>query len=418
MNAPPSLTTARAAHGMRFGEFVALMASLMGVNALGIDAMLPALSMIGRELGVAIENHQQLIVVAYVACFGVGQLFWGPLADRYGRRNILVGAMVVYAAMSFTAAHAASFELLLAARATQGLSAASTRVLSISIIRDCYEGRRMAKVVSITFMVFLAVPIFAPSIGQLVLLVAPWRWIFYFLGGYSLLVALWASIRLPETLNPANRRAISFAVVGDALRQILTNRYSIGYTVAMAAVYGGLIGFINSSQQILLHSFHAPELFAICFAVAGSFMALAALINARFVERYGTRMISHAALLAIIIICLVRLGIIASGRETLLLFTLLNGLTFFFYGLTGSNFGAMAMAPMAHLAGTASSVQGFIQTSIATLVGLVIGQSFAGTTLPLTLGWELMGLAALAVILVVERGRLFRPQYPQPSPRG
>ncbi|MBW8910341.1 MAG: MFS transporter, partial [Sphingomonas sp.] len=304
MNAPPSLTTERAAHGMRFGEFVALMAALMAVNALGIDAMLPALSMIGQELGVTVENHQQL-------------------------------------------------------------AAASTRVLAISIIRDCYEGRRMAKVVSITFMVFLAVPILAPSIGQLVLLVAPWHWIFYFLGGFSLMVALWASIRLPETLDPANRRAISLGVLSDALRHILTNRDSIGYTAAMAAVYGGLIGFINSSQQIMLHTFHAPKLLAVCFAAMGGGMALAAFVNARFVERYGMRMISHSALLAMIALCLVRLGIIASGHETLLLFTLLNGLTFFFYGLTGSNFGAMAMAPMAHLAGTASSVQGFIQTSIA-----------------------------------------------------
>lgn len=416
MNAPPSITTGRTGHGMRFGEFVALMASLMAVNALGIDTMLPALGMIGKELGVTIENHQQLVMVVYLGCFGVGQLFWGPLADRYGRRNMLVGAMIIYAAMSFIAAHAGSFEMLLMARATQGLTAASTRVLSISIIRDCYEGRRMAKVVSITFMVFLAVPIVAPSIGQLILLVAPWHWIFYFLGAFSLVVAIWASMRLPETLDPVNQRAISVTVIGDAVRQILTNRYSIGYAAATAALYGGMVGFLNSSQQILLHSFHAPELFAICFAVAGGCMALGALINARFVERYGTRMISHWALLGMIAVCLVRLGIVASGHETLLLFTMMNGLTFLFYGLTASNFGAMAMAPMAHLAGTASSVQGFIQTSVGTLIGFVIGQSFAGTTLPLTLGWELMGLTALAIVLVVERGRLFRPQNPQPAP--
>ncbi|WP_340314101.1 multidrug effflux MFS transporter [Rhizorhabdus argentea] len=416
MNAPQSITIERAAHGMRLGEFVALMAALMAVNALGIDTMLPALTMIAKELGVTVENHEQLVVLVYIGCFGVGQLFWGPLADRYGRRNMLVGAMVVYAGMSFIAAHAASFELLLAARATQGLAAASSRVLALSIIRDCYEGRRMAKVTSMTYMAFLAVPIFAPSIGQLILLVAPWQWIFYFLGAFSLMVALWASIRLPETLDPANQRAISLVVVGDAVRQILTNRYSIGYTTAMAAVYGGLVGFINSSQQIFLHTFHAPELFAICFAFMGGFMAVAALINAHFVERFGMRMISHCALLAMVLLCLVRLGVVAGGHETLLLFTLLNGLTFFFYGLTGANFGAMAMAPMAHLAGTASSVQGFIQTSIATLAGLVIGQSFAGTTLPLTLGWELMALAALAIVLIAERGRLFRPQNPQPSP--
>lgn len=408
MNAPLTVTTDRPAHGLGFGEFVALMAALMAVNALGIDMMLPALGSIGHELGVSVENHQQLVVVAYIACFGVGQLFWGPLADRYGRRAPLIGAMIVYAAMSFIAAHAASFELLLGARALQGLTSASTRVLSISIIRDSYEGRRMAKVISLSFMVFLAVPIIAPTLGQLVLLVAPWRWIFYFLGAFSLGVALWAWLRLPETLNPANRRPISLRGIGDAIRQITTNRYSIGYTLATASVYGALLGFLNSSQQIISHVFHAPQLFALCFAAITGFMALAALFNARFVERFGMRLISHSALLLLIIICLVRIALVLSDQETLLLFTLLSGMSFFCYGLTGSNFGAMAMEPMAHIAGTASSVQGFIQTSVATVIGLIIGQSFAGTTLPLTVGWELVGLAALAVVLTTERGQLFR----------
>ena len=408
MNAPLTVTTDRPAHGLGFGEFVGLMAALMAVNALGIDMMLPALGTIGHELGVSVENHQQLVVVAYIACFGVGQLFWGPLADRYGRRAPLIGAMIVYAAMSFIAAHAASFELLLGARALQGLMSASTRVLSISIVRDSYEGRRMAKVISLSFMVFLAVPIIAPTLGQLVLLVAPWRWIFYFLGAFSLGVALWAWLRLPETLNPANRRPISLRGIGDAIRQITTNRYSIGYTLATASVYGALLGFLNSSQQIISHVFHAPQLFALCFATITGFMALAALFNARFVERFGMRLISHSALLLLIIICLVRIALVLSDQETLLLFTLLSGMSFFCYGLTGSNFGAMAMEPMAHIAGTASSVQGFIQTSVATVIGLIIGQSFAGTPLPLTVGWELVGLAALAVVLTTERGQLFR----------
>ena len=408
MNAPLTITTDRPAHGLGFGEFVGLMAALMAVNALGVDMMLPALGSIGHELGVSVENHQQLVVVVYIACFGIGQLFWGPLADRYGRRPLLIGAMIVYAAMSFTAAHAASFELLLGARALQGLSSASTRVLSISIIRDSYEGRRMAKVVSLSFMVFLAVPVIAPTLGQMVLLVAPWRWIFYFLGVFSLGVALWAWLRLPETLDPTNRRPISLYGIGDAIRQIATNRYSIGYTLAIASLYGGLLAFLNSSQQIISHVFHAPQLFALCFATITGFMAFAALFNARFVERFGMRMISHSALVSLIVICFLRLALVLSGQETLLIFTLLSGVSFFFYGLTASNFGAMAMEPMAHIAGTASSVQGFIQTSMATVIGLIIGQAFAGTTLPLTLGWEMIGLAALAVVLTAERGKLFR----------
>lgn len=415
MNAPAPMTTDSPRHGLPFGEFVALMAALIAVNALGVDMMLPALGMIGRDLAVSVENHQQLVVVAYISGFGIGQLFWGPLADRYGRRPVLLGAMAVYAAMSFLAALAGSFELLLVARATQGLSSASTRVLSVSIVRDCYAGRRMAKVLSLSFMVFLAVPIVAPTLGQMVLLVAPWHWIFYILGAYSLSVGLWAWLRLPETLDPANRRAINLGAITAAARAFVTNRISIGYTVAMGFIYGGLLAFLNSSQQILLHVFKAPEKFTICFAVIAGFMGLATLLNARFVERFGMRMISHFALVALILLCFIHLVIVLTGRETLLLFTLLNGLSFFFYGLAGSNFGAVAMDPMGHIAGTAASIQGFLSTVIGTVVGIIIGQSFAGTTLPLTLGWELNSLAAFAVLLVAERGRLFRAQTAPPQ---
>lgn len=408
MNAPAAADTQRAKHGLPFGEFVGLIASLIAVHALGIDVMLPALGLIGRDLGIAVENHQQLVIIVYIAGFGIGQLFWGPIVDRFGRRRILLGAMAVYAGMSFIAALAGSFELLLLARLFQGLSAASTRILSQSIIRDCYSGRQMARVSSSAFMIFLAVPILAPTLGQLILLVAPWHWIFYLLGAYSLGVAFWAWKRLPETLDPTHRRPASLRSIADAARSVATNRQSLGYTVAMGLIYGGLLAFLNSAPQILLHVFHAPELFATCFAIITAFMVVAALMNARMVERYGMRLISHIALVSLILICLVRLAVVLTGQETLVLFTLLNGLSFLCYGLVGSNFGALAMDPMGHIAGTAASVQGFLSTAIGTIVALIIGQSFAGSTLPLTLGWEFEALAALAVVLITERGRLFR----------
>lgn len=415
MHAPSPEPTNDVAHGLPMWEFIVMMASLTAVNALGIDMMLAALPEIGQALHISVENHQQLVVSVYIGAFGIGQLFWGPLADRFGRRPILLGAMVVYAAMSFLAAHAESFELLLAARAAQGLSAASSRVLTSSIIRDCYSGRHMAKIMSLSFMAFLAVPVLAPALGQIVLLVAPWHWIFYVLGAFSLGVGLWAGLRLPETLAPANRRPISVLAIARAARQVVTNRYSLGYAVAMGCLFGALLGFIASSQQILAHVFGRPDLFSLCFGAIVAFMAFAALLNARIVERFGQRLISHTALLAMVLVCAVRLLLVITGHETLTLFILLSGMSFLFHGLCGSNFGSMAMEPMGHIAGTASSIQGFISTMIGTLIGHMIGQSFAGTTLPLTLGWEVSGLIALAIVLMVERGRLFHAHNAQPA---
>lgn len=415
MNAPEPVQSENASHGLHFGEFVALMASLMAVNALGIDIMLPALGRIGTDLGVAVENHQQLVVAVYIGTFGFGQLVHGPLADRFGRRPVLFWTMGIYALMSFIAAHAGSFELLLVARGLQGFAAASTRVLSISIVRDCYAGRRMARVTSLCFMVFLAVPIAAPTLGQLILLVAPWHWIFYLLGAYSLFVAGWAWLRLPETLARDRRRSISVGSMVDAARTTLHDRFSLGYALASAVVYGGLVGFLNSSQQIFAHSFNAPELFAPGFAAIAGMMAVAALINSRIVERLGTRLVAHGALLGMILLSLVRLGIVASGHETLLLFVLLHGATMFLFGLTGSNFSAMAMERMGHIAGTAASIQGFMQSVIGTLIGVAIGQAFSGTSLPLTLGFLIGSIAALGIILVAERGRLFQAHHTPPK---
>lgn len=415
MTAPTTIASEKTGHGMRFGEFVALMASLMAVNALGIDIMLPALGTIGAELGVAVENHQQLVVAVYFGAFGLGQLIYGPLADRFGRRPVLLTALAVYALMSFIAAHAGSFEMLLGARGLQGFVAASSRILSIAVIRDCYAGRRMARVTSLCFLIFLTVPIAAPALGQFVLLVAPWQWIFYLLGGYSLFVMLWAWLRLPETLAPADCRAISIRSIAEATRMTLRDRCSIGYTLASGVIFGGMVGFLNSSQQIFAHSFGAPEKFAMGFAMIAGMMAVAALINSRIVERLGTRLVSHSALIALILLSAIRLGLVLSGVETLTLFILLHGMTMFLMGLTGSNFGAMAMEPVGHIAGTASSVQGFISNGVSTAIGLAIGQAYSGTTLPLTLGLLIGSSASLLIVLLAERGRLFQAHHAPPE---
>lgn len=401
--------------GMSFREFVALMAALMAVNALGVDTMLPALPAIAADLGITIENHQQWIIAFYAVGFGVAQLFFGPVADRYGRRRVLISAMIVYAGMCFVAAQAASFPLLLAARFLQGMGAASTRVLSVSIVRDCYSGRRMARVMSLTFMVFLSVPVLAPSIGQLIILIGPWHWIFYALGIFVLFVTAWAHIRLPETLEPARRRPIRLASIGQALLLTATNRNSLGYTLAMSCMFGSMMGFLNSSQQIFADVFHRPTLFPLVFAgIAGS-MALASLINSRIVERYGSRRVSQTAVLGVIATAAIHVIVILSGHDTLVIFSVLQTLTMFFFGMTGSNFGAMAMEDMSAIAGSAASAQGFVSTLAGAGIGLLIGQSFNGTTLPLVLGFAVAAGTALAIVFVTEGGKLFRPHHLPPT---
>ena len=401
------VTIPKPVRGPGFPEFVALIAMMMALNALAIDMMLPALPAIGEALSVASENSRQWVITAYLLGFGVAQLIYGPLADRYGRKPVLMVGLGLYVLFSVAAAFTTTFEALILARLGTGLGAAALRVLAVSIVRDRYSGRTMARVMSLSFLVFLGVPILAPTLGQLVLFVAPWRWIFGVLALAGSGFMVWALIRLPETLTPENRLPIRLGRIVAAFRAVLSDRLSVGYTLAMTAITGALFAFINSSQQIFFDVFEEPGLFTTVFGLMAAGIAVASLTNARLVERLGSRRLSHLALIGFITSAAVHAGVALSGNESLISFALLQGLTMFCFGFIAGNFGALAMNNMGRIAGTASSVQGFVSTTFGSLTGFVIGQSFDGTAAPMTVGITLCGTLALAAVLVAERGKLF-----------
>jgi DHA1 family bicyclomycin/chloramphenicol resistance-like MFS transporter len=392
---------------MRPREFVAFVAALMAVNALGVDLMLPALADIGHQLGIATANHRQWIITAYMLGFGAGQLVYGPLADRFGRRPILLATLAGFVAASVFAAGSQTFAALLGARILQGLMSASTRVLAVAIVRDRYSGRQMAKTLSVAQMIFFLVPIMAPTLGQGLLAFGPWRFIFYALGGFAAFVFAWSLLRLKETLPVARRSPLSLAALGQAYRLTLTNRFSAGYALAAAMTFGGIIAFVSSAQQIFVDEFHAGNRFTLLFAACAFAMGCASFANSRLVERLGTRLISQSAVLGLIALSLLHVLVIAAGAESLPTYMLFQALSMTCIGLCGANFGAMAMEPVGHIAGTASSIQGFITSVGAVIVGSLIGQSYDGTTWPLAIGYLGIGLAVLVVVYVVEGGRLF-----------
>jgi DHA1 family bicyclomycin/chloramphenicol resistance-like MFS transporter len=284
---------------------------------------------------------------------------------------------------------------------------ASTRVLAVAIVRDRYSGRQMAKTVSLAQMIFFLVPILAPILGQLLLAIGPWRFIFYALAGFAAFVLAWSALRLPETLAIERRVAISLTSLRAAYRLTLTNRYSIGYATAASLTFGGIIAFVSSAQQIFVDEFGAGDRFTILFAICAFAMAVASFANSRLVERLGTRLISQAGVFVLILVSLVHLAVIAAGVETLWSYIALQALSMTCIGLCGSNFGAMAMEPVGHIAGTASSVQGFITSVGAVVVGSLIGQAYDGSTFPLAIGYLGIGLGALALVYLVEGGFWF-----------
>lgn len=406
MHAP--LSTPLARRNIGFREFVGMMAALMAMVALSIDAMLPALPAIGADLGVTNANDRQWVIAAFMIGLGVGQLVHGPLADRYGRRPVLLTSLALGIAFNLLAALSATYALLIAARVAAGLATASSRVLTTSIVRDRVSGDQMARTMSLIAIVFMVVPIAAPNLGQLILWLAPWRWIFGLLAVAGLLALIWAGLRLPETLDPADRLPLQFDRIAKSFRFVVTHRVSIGYTLASALLQGGLIGFLLSIEQVLDVEFDAAHLLGLVFAAVAGPMALASLFNSRMVVRLGTRALSHRAILGYVMVAGLHLAIAVSGLETLLGFTVLQAMLMCCFSLAGANFAAIAMEPMGRLAGTASSVQAFLQTVGGTAIGVIIGQSFDGTTVPLYTGFTLCGLGAVLAVLVAERGRLFR----------
>lgn len=398
--------------GMGFREFVAIVASLMAVNALAIDAMLPALPQIGDALSITDDNQRQLIITAYLLGFGVAQLFYGPLSDRFGRRGILLFGLAVYTIGGVAAAMATSLDQMMAARIVQGIGSAATRVLAVSIVRDCYSGRHMARVMSIAFIMFIAVPVIAPSFGQAIVMFAPWEWIFLALGLFGFLLAGWVWLRLPETLPAENRSPIVFSAVVGAFRIVATNRACLGYTLAAAAVLGCLFGFINSAQQIFVEVFDTGSSFPLFFAGIALFMAASSFTNSRIVERLGMRMVSHTAIVAFTAIACLHAAIVLSGHESLVSFLVLQSLMMFCFGLVMPNFSAMAMDPVGMVAGTAASFQGFVTTVGGALLGFYIGQHYDGTATPVVVGYAVLGFVAILIVLVTERGRLFKAVNP------
>ena len=388
-------------------EFIALMAALMALNALAIDVMLPALPYMGEALGVSSENERQFVISSYMLGMGIAVLAFGPLTDRFGRRGPLLAGMGLYILAAIAAIFAPSFAILLALRFVQGMGAASVRVIATAVVRDRYVGSEMAAVMSLTFMVFMAIPIVAPGLGQLILLVGEWHYIFLFMGGLASLFWIWTFCRLPETLPLDARRPLSFKGVIDGFVIVLTNRTSLCYGLAGTFLFGALFGFISSSQQIYVDIYGLGVYFPVAFAAVAGLMAVSSFTNSRIVGRVGMRRLSHGAILSFTGFAAVWLSFAVTGFLPFWLFFPLLAIIMFSFGWAASNMNSLSMEPLGEVAGTAAAAFGFIQTVGGALIGSYTGQHFNGTTVPAATGYFAMGLLALACILVAERGKLF-----------
>jgi DHA1 family bicyclomycin/chloramphenicol resistance-like MFS transporter len=389
-------------------ELVAMIAFCLALNALAIDTMLPALDEIAAHYDVPAGNQQQWIIFSYILGFGVPQLFAGPLSDRFGRKIILRVSFIFYIICGFACMFAPSFVGLLVLRSLQGISAAGIRVTAASIVRDLYAGRGMARIMSLVLTIFMIVPIAAPGLGQIILLITDWRWTFGVLGVAGLIVWGWIELRLPETLKPEDQRALKPHVIASGYKQVITTPVTLGYMLASGVLFGALFAFIGASEQIFSEVFDQEAYFALWFAGIAATLTIVNFVNSRIVETYGMRRISHIALIAFIILSLLNVICAHIFGPKLILFFPIFALTFGCFGMVGANFSALAMEPLGKLAGTGSAAYGFATSTVSSFIGLLVAGQYNGTVIPVLAGYVILGAASLSVVLITEKGRLFR----------
>ena len=386
--------------GLRTSEFIPLIALLTSLVALSIDAMLPALPIIGQDLGVQRPNGAQFVITALLLGLGVGQLFFGPLSDRIGRKPAIYLGLLIFMIGCLISQFAASFEIMIAGRILQGIGASGPRIVSMALIRDLYSGQQMARILSFIMAVFILVPAVAPLLGQGLLWLGGWRLIFTTFFVVAAITFAWFSLRQPETISTDQRQSLSPRAIGKTIRNILRIRSTFGYTLAIGMIFTPFVAYLSSAQQIFQEAYRTGSLFPLYFGALALAIGFGSLTNDRLLLRYGMHQIASSASVFALIISLIALMAFVTfdGLPPLWLFMTYLFALFVCMGAMFGNLNALAMEPLGQVAGIGAALVTSIANFISVLLGTVIGQMFDGTVNYQVGAFALFGLATLGAM--------------------
>ena len=392
---------------LRTAEFIPLVALLISLDALSSDAMLPALAAIGRELGAARANDAQFVITSLFLGLGVGQMLFGPLSDRIGRKPAIYTGIALFMTGCLASLFASTFEAMIAGRLLQGVGVAAPHVVAMALVRDQYEGRAMARLMSLALAVFILVPTIAPALGQLILWFAGWRAIFGTFLVIATIALVWLALRQPETLPAKRRRPFSPRVIARGVIEVVRIRASLGYTLASGLVFAPFIAYLSSAQQIFQQAYDTGALFPAYFASLSLAIGAALLLNGRLVLRLGMRMLCKVASTLVAVVSLATwAGAFAfDGLPPLWLFMGYLACVFMCVGVLFGNLSALAMQPLGHIAGVGAAVVASLGTLVSVPLGIVIGQQFDGTMYALVVAFALFGAATHAMLRFAESAR-------------
>lgn len=386
-------------------EFVTLLAVMISILALSIDAILPALGIIAQDLKLSDSNDAQLVITSMFLGFAIGQILAGPLSDIYGRKPIIYVGYIIFITGCLLSYIAHEFWLMNIGRVLQGLGAAAPRIVGIALVRDGYQGRTMAQIMSIVMAIFILVPAVAPAIGQLVMLVAGWREIFLMLLLVAIVPFVWLAMRQPETLRAEDKRKLSLKNILLGIAEALSYRSVLGYTITSGLIFGAFLGYLNSAQQIFQDIYKTGELFAVYFGVASLAIGASSIFNSNLVMRFGMRLMTWRAFIALTILSTAfGIFVVMNGEAPNLWMFMAWLLSIFFcIGIVFGNLNALAMEEVGYMAGLGAAVFGSLSTFISLPLGWAIGVYFDGTLLPLILGFTTMGSLCLIMMVWTDR---------------
>jgi len=381
-------------------EYVVLIAMMISIVAMATDLMLPALDVIGLDLGVSDPNDVHFVVTAFFLGIALGQLIAGPLSDSFGRRPIIYAGYALFFIGCLLSIFASSWTMMIVGRVLQGVGASGPRIVTMAIVRDEYQGRAMARILSFVMAVFILVPILAPMLGQGLIYIGGWQATFIGLAVLSLIVSVWFHFRQPETLPVENRRKLSIKNIASGFREVAMNKVAMGYTVAAGLVFGMFLGYLGSAQQIFQDTFKVGELFVFYFALSAAAMGVASLVNANLVMRFGMRRLNWLALTTLCVLSLsfFALLFLYQGIPPMPLFLIWQLSTFFCVAIIFGNINALALEPLGHLAGLGAAFVGAVSNFISLPLAWVIGSRFDGTVYPLVAGFAILGVLNCGVV--------------------
>lgn len=384
-------------------EFVALMASLMAIVALAIDAVLPALDIIGLSVGVTSPIETQQLIIMIFLGLGVGPLIFGPISDSFGRKPVVYMGFALFILASFICIYAQRFDVMIAGRILQGVALSAPRTISIAMVRDTYSGDFMARIMSFITVIFLLIPIIAPAMGKWILDAYNWQAIFYVQLLFTVLVGLWFWKRQPETLSEENTIPFSMGIFKDGLLELIKHKSTIGLTLISGFIVGSFLVYLSTAQQIFQYQYNLKDEFPYIFAGLAISIGTATFLNGTLVLRYGMEKIITISLIAFSAISLSYVALFSgTGNPSVEILLLFFALQFFAIGFLFGNLRALAMQPIGHIAGIGAAITGFISTLMSVPISTYIGKFVTESALPIFIGFSICSVLSMAILFYLK----------------